>query len=142
MTSDGPAAPDQVRRGLLDTSVFIAQESKRRLQASSLPDEGYVCVITLAELEAGVLAAPDQTTRSRRLAALTRVAALTPLAVDASAAARWARMRVQLAEANRRVNVSSLWIASVAVAHGLPVYTQDDDFTPLTELGELQVVTV
>lgn len=142
MTLDVPAAPDPVTRGLLDTSVFIARESGHRLEVSSLPEEGYVSVITLAELEAGVLAAANQTIRSRRLTTLTRVAALTALTVDATAAAHWARMRVQLAEAGRRVNVNDLWIAAVAVAHGLPVYTRDRDYEPLAELGHLRVINV
>lgn len=142
MTSDAPVAPDRGDRGLLDTSVFIAQESGRRLEASTLPDEGYVSVITLAELEVGVLAAADQTIRSRRLTTLTRVSALVTLPVDAAAAAHWARMRVRLAESERRVNVNDLWIAAIALANGLTVYTQDRDYEPLAELGELRVVTV
>lgn len=136
------ASPDRIERGLLDTSVFIAQESGRDIEASALPDEGYVCVITLAELHAGVLAAADQTIRSRRLATLTRVSALQALGVDEVAAAHWARMRVRLAEAGRRVNVNDLWIAAVALANDLVVYTQDHDYEPLAELGELRIVTV
>lgn len=136
------SVPQGGSRGLLDTSVFIAQESGRRLEASSLPDEGYVSVITLAELEAGVLVAADQTIRSRRLTTLTRVSALVALPVDAAAAGHWARMRVRLAESQRRVNVNDLWIAAVARANGLAVYTQDRDYSPLAELGELHVVTV
>ncbi len=128
--------------GLLDTSVFIAQESGRRIDMSALPDKGYISVITLAELEAGVLAAADQTIRSRRLTTLTRVSGLVALPVDASAAAHWARMRVRLAENRRRVNVNDLWIAAIALANGLAVYTQDRDYEPLAELGELRVVIV
>jgi len=141
--ADVPAAPeDRCHRGLLDTSVFIAQESGRQLDSTSLPDEGYVSVITLAELEAGVLAAADQTIRSRRLATLTRISAVAALPIDVAAAAHWARMRVRLADRKRRVNVNDLWIAAVALAHDLPVYTQDRDYEPLAELGELRVVKV
>ena len=43
--------------GLLDTSVFIASESGRELRHERLPARGYVCVVTVAELQAGVLAA-------------------------------------------------------------------------------------
>lgn len=142
MTPDTSGVPAEDERGLLDTSVFIARESGRHLDASLLPEEGYVSVITLAELEAGVLAAADQRTRSRRLMTLTHVSALVPLPVDAIAAAHWARMRVRLAESGRRINANDLWIAAVALANGLAVYTQDRDYEPLTELGELRVVTV
>ena len=142
MTSGAPAVPSGVERGLLDTSVFIAQESGRQIDASELPEEGYVSVITLAELEAGVLSAADQKIRSRRLTTFTRVSALVALPVDTAAAAHWARMRVRLAEGQRRINVNDLWIAAIALANGLAVYTQDRDYGPLSELGELRVVTV
>ncbi len=55
-------------RALIDTSVFVALESGRRLDLGSLPDGSTASVITLAELSVGVLAAGDIATRSRRLA--------------------------------------------------------------------------
>ena len=45
---------------------------------------------------------------------LQRVAALEPLPVDAAAAAAWARLRVEVHEAGRRVNLNDLWIAAIA----------------------------
>ncbi|MFV2143110.1 type II toxin-antitoxin system VapC family toxin [Isoptericola sp. G70] len=129
-------------RGLLDTSVFIASESGRTLDSAALPDESFVSVITRAELQAGVLAAKDSETRARRLATLDSIAHLELLPVDATAASHWARLRVRLAEAGRRINVNDLWIASIALANELPVVTQDDDFAPLTELDTLAVVSV
>ena len=128
--------------GLLDTSVFIASESGRELVVDQLPDESLVCVITLAELEAGVLAAPTTEIRARRLRTAQRAASITPLPVDAPAAAAWARLRVVLHEEGRRVGVNDLWIASVAVSRRLPVVTQDDDFDALADLDLLEVVRV
>lgn len=127
--------------GLLDTSVFIAQESGRRLHEQLLPDLVAVSVVTVAELQAGVLAAKDTDTRSLRLATLEVVSDLAPLPIDEAVAHHWARLRVLLAEAGRRVNVNDLWIAATAVASGLPVVTQDDDFDPLAECG-LTVIKV
>lgn len=129
-------------RGLLDTNVFIAQESGRQLELDALPDQSYVSVVTLAELEAGVLAAHDTETRHRRLATVQAVAALVPLTVDAAAASHWARLRVLLHENGRRLNVNDLWIAAVALAHDLPVVSQDADFDVLAELGLITVVRV
>ena len=57
-------------RGLLDTSVLVATETGRLLDTDALPDELFICVVTIAELQAGVLAAPDTVTRARRLAAI------------------------------------------------------------------------
>lgn len=127
-------------RGLLDTSIFIAAETGRELDGEALPAESFVCVVTVAELEAGVLAASDTAIRHRRLATSRAVAALHPLPIDAPAASHWARLRVLLHEAGRRAKVSDLWIASVALANDLPVVTQDDDFDVLAELGLVDVV--
>ena len=129
-------------RGLVDTSVFIANERGRRLDEGSLPDEAAISAITLGELHVGVLAATDVDTRARRLATLEAVADLETLPVNNAVAAIWAVLRVHLAEAGRRINVNDLWIAATAVAHGLPVVTQDDDFEPVAGVRGLEVVRV
>ncbi|MGI8593100.1 MAG: PIN domain-containing protein, partial [Solirubrobacteraceae bacterium] len=110
-------------RGLLDTSVFIALESARPMDAAKLPDQGVVCPVTIAELQAGVLAAADVDTRARRLATLETIADIEVLVIDAGVAAEWARLRVHLAQTGRRVNVNDLWIAATAATHGLPIVT-------------------
>lgn len=129
-------------RGLLDTSVLIAAETQRALDTDALPEEIFISVITIAELQAGVLAAADTGTRARRLATLDSVAAFEPLAVDAAAAAKWAALRARLAEEGQRANVNDLWIAAVAVANGLPVVTQDPDFDVLEGIGGPAVLHV
>ncbi len=128
-------------RGLLDTSVFIAQEG-RELDVSALPDEVAVSVVTYGELRAGVLAATDVSVRSRRLSTLQTVADLHPLPVDTTVADEWARLRLLLAAAGRRVNVNDTWIAATALAHGVPVVTQDADYRALAEVSDLQVIAV
>lgn len=128
--------------GLLDTSVFIAAESGRPLATDALPDESVVSPITIAELQAGVLVAADVETRARRLATLDAVSGIEVLPIDAEVAAHWARLRVHLAEAGRRVNVNDLWIAATAAAHGLPIVTQDADFDPLDGAPGVRVIRV
>lgn len=128
--------------GLLDTSVFIAAESGRPLRGDLLPDHGVISPVTLAELQAGVLVTSDTHVRARRMATLQTTADIEVLPIDADVAAEWARLRVLLAEAGRRVNVNDLWIAATALAHGLPVVTQDDDFSPLETIGGLSVIRV
>ena len=128
-------------RGLLDTSVFIARE-ERDLDTARIPDEVAVSVVTYGELRAGVLAATDLTVRSRRLSTLQTVADLEPLPIDTAVADAWATLRLLLAEAGRRVNVNDTWIAATALAHDVPVVSQDADFEILAEISDLRVIAV
>lgn len=127
-------------RGLLDTSVFIGGETGRALDLELLPDASAVSVVTLAELTAGVLAAEDTATRAVRLATLDRLGTMEVLSINEAAAAAWARFRVHLAETRRRLNVNDVWIAATAVAHGIPLVTQDRDFDALDGTLGLRVI--
>ncbi len=129
-------------RGLLDTSVLIAEESGRALDVAALPDEVLLSVVTVAELHAGVLAARDTATRATRLATLNSVSSLQPLVLDGAAAQQWAALRVRLAEEGRRAKVNDVWIAAIAAANDLPVVTQDDDFDAIEAVGGPRVIRV
>ncbi len=128
--------------GVLDTSVFIASETGRPLDESAIPDEVATTVITLAELNAGVLAASPADLRARRLATLDAVADMVALPVDEDAAREWARLRVHLAETGRRMGINDLWIAAIAASRGLPVISQDDDFAALDGASGFRVIRV
>jgi predicted nucleic acid-binding protein len=127
-------------RGLLDTSIFIADELGRRLDDEQLPDESALSVVTLAELQVGVLAAQDTTTRATRLATLQATADMEVIPVDEMVAAAWSRLRTRLLETGGRAGVNDLWIAATALARDLPLFTQDSDFDPLQGLDGLNVV--
>jgi predicted nucleic acid-binding protein len=129
-----------VHRGLLDTSIFIADELGRQFDEEQLPDESALSVVTLAELQVGVLAAPDTTTRSTRMATLQSTADVEVIPVDEMVAAAWARLRVYLSETGRRAGVNDLWIAATALARDLPLVTQDADFNPLEGVDGLRLV--
>jgi predicted nucleic acid-binding protein len=128
-----------VSRGLADTSVFIARESGRPLDVARLPDDLAVSVVTVGELRAGVLAATDTTTRDRRLGTLARALVLEPVPIDGAVADAWARLRLLLRDAGKRMPVNDSWIAATALALGVPVVSQDADYV---ELDGLPVVRV
>jgi hypothetical protein len=128
-----------VSRGLADTSVFIARESGRRLDDSSMPDELAVSIVTVGELRAGVLAADDVRVRERRLTTLTAALELDPVPVDDDVAAQWARLRVLLRDMGRRMPVNDSWIAATAMALQVPVVAQDDDYVELDGLSVIRV---
>ena len=127
-------------RGLVDTSVFIATESGRGLDAARLPDEVAVSAITIGELRAGVLAATDTETRSRRLATLTDALTLEPIPVDSTVAEAWARLRVLLRDSGQRMHVNDSWIAATAISLAIPVVTQDDDYD--VQINDLNVIKI
>jgi predicted nucleic acid-binding protein len=114
---------------VLDTSIFVALEQGRPL-SRALPDEVSVSVITLAELELGVLVAREPDARAQRLATLTRVREETAgLPADQRVASAYARLAAAELAAGRKPRVHDTWIAATALAHGAEVWTQDDDFS-------------
>jgi predicted nucleic acid-binding protein len=115
-----------VSRGVLDTSVFIARERRRALGA--LPDEAAISVVTLGELELGVLAASDAAARAQRADTLALARAVDPIPVSESVMSAFARLVDDCRHADVRPKVLDALIAATAVEHGLPIVTQDDDF--------------
>jgi predicted nucleic acid-binding protein len=129
-----------VERGLLDTSVFIALEQGRQLNTSLLPREQYVSSITHGELYAGVHGALSSEVRAVRLSTIESLTGLVTLPADTAAAAHWGQVRQAISAAPRMVNVNDLWIASIALAHKMPVVTQDNDFDALADLGGPEII--
>ena len=120
--------------GIADTSLFVAHEAGRPLRTEALPDRLAVSVITIGELWAGVLAAPNVEARDRRLGTLAAALALDPIPVDDKVATAWARLRLDLRDRGLRMPVNDSWIAATAIAHGVAVVTQDDDYVELPGL--------
>ena len=119
-------------RGLLDTSIFIADERGRELVASRLPDEAAVSVVTLAELELGVHLARSEEARGRRLRTLQATrATYVALPVDEEVASAFAELVATARRAGRRPKIQDTWIAATARAHDVAVYTQNGDFDDL-----------
>ena len=126
-------------RAILDTSVFVAVEQGRPLERP-LPDSVSVSVVTLAELELGVLVARDPDSRAMRLATLTRVREETAgLPADERVASAYARLAAGELEAGRKPRVHDTWIAATALAHGAEVWTQDGDFTSFAAVDVVRV---
>jgi predicted nucleic acid-binding protein len=118
----------EVEVGLLDTSVFIARESGRAI--AKLPQRVALSVITIGELQLGVLNAGDALTRSRRADTLALARAADPIPVSEAVMVSWARLVAdcRAAGVHRAVKLTDALIAATAIEHGLPVVTQDADF--------------
>lgn len=117
-----------MNKAVADTSIFIAQETGREL--GDLPEKIAVSVITVAELELGVLRATDPDARARRLSTLSRVQSVYPLLpVGPEVASCFARIAAAEREQGRRLRRHDTWIAATAMHHRAAVLTQDADFT-------------
>ncbi len=119
--------------GLLDTSVFIARESGRPL--GDLPDQVAVSVVSIGELQLGVLVAGDDISRTKRADTLALARAADPIAISEAVIGAWARLVADCRTAGiqRTVKLTDALIAATAVEHGLPVVTQDDDYQQMAE---------
>jgi hypothetical protein len=125
-------------RAVADTSVFIAHESGRPL--GDLPDEIAVSVVTAAELELGVLRANDAAIRATRLATLAAVRTeYRLLAIDDQTASCFARIADAELRSGRKLRRHDTWIAATALRHGVPVVTQDPDFTAFSSVEVIHV---
>jgi hypothetical protein len=117
-----------VEAGLLDTSVFIAREVERTL--GELPERVRVSVVTIGELELGVLSAVDADSRARRGDTLALARSADPVPISESIMGAWARLVIacRTAGIQRTVKLTDSLIAATAIDLGLPVVTQADDY--------------
>ena len=133
----------ELSAGLLDTSVFIARESGRAL--GELPDRVAISVITIGELQLGVLNAADDFIRARRAETLELARLADPIPIGEGVIGSWARLMADCRAAgiDRAVNLTDSLIAATAVEHGLAVVTQDDDYDRLASAHKpLRVIRV
>jgi len=131
-----------VSRAILDTSIFIAEEHGRPLD-ERLPAEVAISVVTLAELEVGILVTDDEPTRSRRIRTLLAARErATGLPVDQRVASAYAELAAAALRAGRRPRVQDTWIAATAAVHDAAVWTRDRDFSVFTVFEGVDVVSV
>jgi len=132
-----------VGAGLLDTSVFIAREAGRRL--AELPERVAVSVVTIGELQLGVLMAGDAAARALRADTLALARTADPLPANEPVMVEWARLVAACrgAGVQRMVKLTDALIAATAIEHGLPVVTQDDDYDQIARAySALSVINV
>ena len=120
---------------ILDTSVLIA-ESPARVEG-----EIAISVVSIAELQFGVLVAPSDEKRAHRLARLSAILRnFEPLHVDSSVAASYGELAAATHKAGRKSTARSLdlMIAATAHAHGARLITANvADVSHLRKLVEI-----
>ena len=117
---------------ILDTSVLIAE------RPSAIEGELGISVVSVAELQFGVLVAPDDERRAHRLARLSAILrTFEPLPVDAAVAASYGALAAATHRSGRKATARSLdlMIAATAHAHGARLITANA--ADVGHLGEL-----
>ena len=133
----------EVTVGLLDTSVFIARESERPI--GDLPERVAVSVVTIGELQLGVLSATDGESRARRADTLALARTADPIPISEPVMVAWSRLvsDCRATGVHRTVKLLDALIAATAIEHGLPVVTRDDDYDQMARAhSALSVVRV
>ena len=128
---------------MVDTSVFIAREAARPL--AELPERVAVSVVTIGELQLGVLASTDPLVRARRADTLALARGADPIPISEAVMVAWARLVAdcRAAGVHRTIKLTDALIAATAVEHGLPVVTHDADYDQIARAHPaLRVMTV
>jgi hypothetical protein len=90
-------------------------------------------------LRLGVLQAQDPEVASRRLSIYQLAQRLEALAVDEAVSEVWALLISRLRAAGRRAPINDSWIAATAIAHGVPIVTQDSDYDAIPGLDVIRI---
>jgi predicted nucleic acid-binding protein len=126
-----------VSRAILDTSVLIAREQGRPLE-HPLPEDVAVSVVSIAELEIGVLVARDAQTRAQRLRTLTEIRSLSAaLPIDERTSSAYAQLAASVLLEKRKPRIQDTWIAATALVNDAEIWTQDADFSDFAQAVEI-----
>lgn len=127
------------QRALADTSVLIGLEAARFDAARFADYEWGISAITLGELRLGVLQAVNPEVVSRRLSTYQLAQRFEALSVDESVSEAWALLVARLRAAGRKVPINDSWIAATAIAHAVPIVTQDADYDAMPGVEVIKI---
>ena len=123
---------------ILDTSVLISE------RPVGVEGDIAISVVSIGELQFGVLAAPDDERRAHRLARLSGILRhFDPLPVDAAVATSYGELAALTHRAGRMKSArsSDLMIAATAHAHGARLVTHNfDDVSHLASVIEIVAI--
>jgi predicted nucleic acid-binding protein len=131
---------------ILDTSIWVDVERGRLSPADVARVTGtepvYLAPPVIAELQYGVDRAPDAAARARRASALARVRRKPCLILDRETGECFGRLAAHLDARGRpsRHRVNDLWLAALAIQHGLRLATQNvKDFSAIPGLDVVAI---
>jgi predicted nucleic acid-binding protein len=127
------------RRAIADTSVFVGLDAARFDEARFADFEWGISAITLGELRLGVLQAQGPEAASRRLSTYQLAQRFEALPVDGPVSDAWALLVSRVHAAGRKVPINDSWIAATAIAHRVPIVTQDADYDTMPDVEVIRL---
>jgi tRNA(fMet)-specific endonuclease VapC len=121
-------------RFLLDTNIVIAifAAEPAVLERVATVDEVFVPAITLGELYYGAQKSTRSEANINRIDAFSTTMAI--LGCDEATARQYGRIKDELRAKGRPIPENDIWIAAVAMQHGLTVVSRDDHFANIAGL--------
>jgi len=129
---------------ILDTSIWVDVEQGRLAPADVATVTGeepvYLAPPVIAELQYGVHRAPNAAARNRRASALARIRRKPCLIIDRETGEFFGRLAADVDSRGKPSThrVNDLWLAALAIQHGMKVATQNaKDFADIPGLDLL-----
>lgn len=122
---------------LLDTNRLsdALAEDESVLDTLEAAESIHVPVIVLGEIRSGFLGGRRAAKNETRLQWFLSQDGISTLAVDPAVSHRYAHIHQALRARGTPIPTNDLWIASLAIEHGLVVYTRDVHFTKVPGLA-------
>jgi tRNA(fMet)-specific endonuclease VapC len=122
---------------LLDTNRLsdALAEVEEVLSNLESAESVFVPVIALGELRAGFLAGRRPGKNELRLQWFLSRDGIEAVGIDPPVSHRFAHLHSELRKRGKPIPTSDLWIAAIAVEHGLVLYTRDAHFKNVPELA-------
>jgi len=121
-------------KALADTSIFVGLETGRIAYEDIENYDWGLSVVTLGELRHGVLMAPNPAVGATRLATLQVAQQCEAIPIDEQVSEAWAALVAQLRSSGRKAPINDTWIAATAIAHRIPLVTQDKGYDGMPDL--------
>ena len=121
-------------RALVDTNIVIAVFAGDPAAMESLEDKTavYLCVPVIGELRYGALASARVEQNLARLDEFSKVVEVLPC--DSETAVCYSAVKFDLRKKGRPIPENDVWIAGIAVQHGLTLVSRDSHFQEIEGL--------
>ena len=124
---------------LLDTNRLsdALAEDDAVLDRLETAEEIHVPVVALGEIRAGFLAGRRPAQNEARLGWFLSRDGVSTIGIDSRVSHRYAEIHRALRRAGKPIPTNDLWIAALAIEHGLALYSRDAHFADVPGLARL-----